>query len=990
MNMSDDRVTPPNVQELLADLITLTPEQREREIERLGLSPADRERLMSLMRQAPTVRAIPNEPHPLAKQLLGDQQPLPSQIGAYRIIGILGQGAMGIVYRAEQANPRREVALKVVGISFLSDELRRRFERRFEFEAQTLGRLNHPGIAQVYEAGVHPTEHGPKPFFAMELVTGMTLDEYVQTHNLKLREKLDLIIKLCDAVQYAHQQGVIHRDLKPGNILVTPDGQPKILDFGVARATDSDAKATMVQMDAGQLVGTLPYMSPEQTDGNPEEIDTRSDVYALGVIAYELLGGRLPHDLRGLTTVEATRRIREDEPSRLSSLDRAYRGDVETIVQMALEKDKTRRYETANALAADVKRYLHYEPISARPLNTLYYVGKFAARHKALVATLALTLVVLLAGVTGTSIGLVRAERNRKLAEQSGAEAREQADVASSVNKFLHDMLRAGNPDLSMGKPVLVTELLAMAEPNIGARFKQRPRVEIQLRRTIADTYGSLGKHAEGLAHAQSAFDSAQHHFGMDAEQTLECQSDLGVYLADNGRFDEACEQLRDVLERSARLQELDPKLTIHASTNLGIVLWRQGDYAESEQMLRTALRHAEHEYGPDAAEFADVLYGLGSCLHDAGRFSDSEAILRRALGIREKQLGRQHTDTMETLTSLAMVLQSLANWNEAESIYRRVLEFRRRVLGAAHPATYMAMHNLGSAIFQLGRVDEARALMTDALMGCRSTLGDDHPEAIRIQVNLATIDLKLGEHENAESQLRKAMDMAARHYGPSAPETLRIAHNLAGCLVARHHYVEAVPLLRELLQQCESTLKGDHPNTQKVVNLLAGALHMSGHLDEAETLFRRSLQTRRQQLGDIHPDTLNAIGNLVALLMDMTRYAEAEALVDEGLRGAGQGRIPVTQDIVFRLRMRQANLRKLQDDTAGTITLLVQLQSELQAAGAPSEMMKIVLTQLVRFCEATNRAEDTRRWKEQLQRLHEGRPATLDSPAPTTSTAPE
>jgi non-specific serine/threonine protein kinase/serine/threonine-protein kinase len=362
--------------------------------------------------------------------------PLPSQVGGYRILDVLGRGGMGVVYRAEQPSPRREVALKVIGVSFVNDQLL----RRFELEAQTLGRLKHPGIAQVYEADVHHTDHGAQPFFAMELVEGVPLDEYAQKHQLDTTAKLQLLIKLCDAMQYAHQQQVIHRDLKPANVLVTADGQPKILDFGVARATDSDVKTTTMHTDVGQLIGTLPYMSPEQAAGDRNEIDTRSDVYALGVIAYELLAGKLPHDLRGLATLEAARRIREDEPSRLSSLDRALRGDLETIVQKALEKDKTRRYATANALAADVKRFLNYEPITARPPSTWYHLKTFARRNKAVVVGTMFTIVALSVGIIVSSALYARANQRARILQlllATAAEGSPTLDVYGSRNNYL-------------------------------------------------------------------------------------------------------------------------------------------------------------------------------------------------------------------------------------------------------------------------------------------------------------------------------------------------------------------------------------------------------------------------------------------------------------------------------------------------------------------------------------------------------------------------
>src|SRR5262245_20596627 len=311
------------------------------------------------------------------------QQAPVGKVGGYTITRLIGEGGMGAVYEAEQDQPRRTVALKVIKAGFASPELLRRFAQ----ESQALGRLQHPGIAQIYDAGTADTGYGPQPYFAMEFIRGETLIEYVRKHRLNTNQRLEIMAKVCDAVHHAHQRGLIHRDLKPGNILVDETGQPKILDFGVARVTDSDAQATM-QTDVGQLVGTLAYMSPEQVLADPLELDTRSDVYALGVILYELLAGQLPYVI-SKKIHEVLHTIREEDPSRLSSINRSFRGDIETIAAKALEKDKARRYASAAELASDIERYLKDEPIAAQPPTTLYQVQKFTRRHKALVSGIA-------------------------------------------------------------------------------------------------------------------------------------------------------------------------------------------------------------------------------------------------------------------------------------------------------------------------------------------------------------------------------------------------------------------------------------------------------------------------------------------------------------------------------------------------------------------------------------------------------------------------
>ena len=468
---------------------------------------------------------------------------IPDRIGGYRVIARLGAGGMGVVYEAEQDNPRRTVALKVINAGVASASVL----RRFEYETQMLGRLQHPGIAQIFEAGTFDAGSGAQPYFAMELVEGTVITRYVDEQDLSTEARLTLLARVADAIHHAHQRGVIHRDLKPGNILVTPDGDPKVLDFGVARATDGDLHTTTLQTNLGQLIGTIPYMSPEQASGDPDALDTRSDVYALGVLGYELLAGRLPYDVREKMIHEAVRVIREDPPTPLSSIDRVLGGDVQTIIDKALEKDKTRRYASASDLAADIRRYLDHEPILARPASAWYQMQRFARRHSGLVSTAGAVLVLLVVGLVVSLTLLDRARdaereaseraeevtrqrdeirRQKDLAEAERAEARRQATIAATertearrqariaaaVNHFLNeDLLAQVSPDLAPRADVTMREVLDVAAGRLDGRFPDEPMVEAEVRRTIADVYLGLGLYdlgAEQLDRARELLDA--------------------------------------------------------------------------------------------------------------------------------------------------------------------------------------------------------------------------------------------------------------------------------------------------------------------------------------------------------------------------------------------------------------------------------------------------------------------------------------------------
>ena len=467
---------------------------------------------------------------------------LPSVIGRYKVIRLLGEGGMATVYEAEQDQPRRVVALKVIKFGLANSDA----VWRFQHECQALGRLQHPGIAQIYEARTAETSFGPQPYLAMELIRGLTLDRYAKTTRINLRQKLALLVRVCEAVQHAHQRGLIHRDLKPSNIVVDETGQPKVLDFGVARLADEDAPSTG-RTEYGRVVGTLSYMSPEQVLGDPLEVDTRSDVYSLGVILYELLAGRMPYEVSRRRVAESARVIREKEPAPLRLINRDCRGDIEIIVAKALEKDKTRRYSSAAEMASDIQRYLSEEPITARAPSASYQVLKFARRHRGLVAGTAAVFVALLAGVAASTFQAIRAnragqaalverdravqaellatrERNRSAAAEAQAvrernravvekqRADQEAATSKAISTFLqNDLLAQAGASTQAGtraKPdphLEVRTALDRAAARISGKFDQQPLVEASLRQTIGFTYQDLGLFGEAELQQQRA-----------------------------------------------------------------------------------------------------------------------------------------------------------------------------------------------------------------------------------------------------------------------------------------------------------------------------------------------------------------------------------------------------------------------------------------------------------------------------------------------------
>ena len=442
------------------------------------------------------------------------------RVGQYHIKRVLASGGMGTVYEATQEKPRRVVAIKLMKQGIASKSAL----RRFEYESQILARLRHPGIAQIYEAGTHRDDSGTVPYFAMEYIpNALSLTKYAKDKKLSTREKLDLFTQVCDAVHHGHQKGIIHRDLKPGNILVDSNGQVKVIDFGVARGTDSDMAVTTLQTDIGQLVGTLQYMSPEQCVADPHDIDTRSDVYALGVVLYELLAEKLPYKISSKQIFEGTRIIREQQPTNITTIDKTLKGDIETIIYKALEKDRERRYQSTIELSQDIRRYLGGEAVIARPPSIVYQLRIFARRNKAFFGAMAAVFVVLLGGVIVSSAMYLRSEENRLIAEV-------ETTKAQSTLEFMGGMFQSVDP--TEGGAVDIQSMLDEAARKIDAgAFAGQPEIEAWVRRTIGITYTGLLAFDEAEHHLNTALRINRRVLGEEHPETLQSGYYLGKLL---------------------------------------------------------------------------------------------------------------------------------------------------------------------------------------------------------------------------------------------------------------------------------------------------------------------------------------------------------------------------------------------------------------------------------------------------------------------------
>jgi len=795
---------------------------------------------------------------------------------------------------AEQTAPvRRRVALKLIKPGMDT----RQVVARFESERQALALMNHANIARVYDAGATDLGH---PYFVMEHVAGEPITTHCDTNRLGVAARLDLVLQVCDGVQHAHRKGILHRDLKPSNILVTLDGGRrtcKIIDFGVAKATDQRLTERTLFTHAGTMIGTPDYMSPEQADLTGLDVDTRTDVYSLGVLLYELLVGVLPFDsqaVRGASLDEVRRRIREDEPARPSvrmttlgqaaastaekrgapsrELRRQIKGDLDWIVMKALEKDRTRRYGSADDLAADLRRFLADEPVLASPPATAYRVRKFARRHRVGVAIGASVLGALVVGLSLALWGLVRA----RAAE---GQARADAAEAEAVSEFLVKLFETSDPRLSRGRPITAREILDQGSRRIATTLGDQPQLQARLMSTMGQVYMNLGSFADAVALIDQAVEIQRRALGDDHPETLSTLIKKAVLLARREPL-EAERLARDVLERSRRTVGPTAPSTMLACRLVGTSLHAAGRLAEAEPFLREALQ-GFRRLDPDDARTLSSMNALASLLLDLGRSEEAEPLYRDAVDGNRRVRGADHPSTLVAFNDLGTLLFLANKFVEAEAVFAETLAVQRRVLGDDHPDTLTALNNLGVTLARQGRLAEAEPLYLEALARRRRLLGDDDPETLFSIHNMGGLLHDQGKLEEAERYRREALDRRRRVLGSDHPETLEAMHNLARLRMERADLAEAELLLREAVAGRRRVLSDDHSDTLTSIGELGLVLHRLGQDREAETLLRESVAGFRSlgQPGSRLGIDLERLGILLAARRE---FEEAEPLLLE------------------------------------------------------------------------------------------------------------
>jgi tetratricopeptide (TPR) repeat protein len=838
--------------------------------------------------------------------------------GRYSLLEAVGAGGMGTVWKAEQTEPvRRTVALKLIKAGMDS----RSILSRFEAERQALALMDHPNIAKVLDGG---TTEGGRPFFVMEFVRGVPITRYCDDARLTIAQRLALFVPVCQAVQHAHTKGVIHRDLKPSNILVGAfDGHPvpKVIDFGLAKATNQPLTERTLPTAHGVILGTPLYMSPEQAEFNNADVDARTDVYALGAVLYELLTGTTPlerHRFHEAAWHELLRVIKEEEPPRPSArlsgsdalpslaaqrqlepvrLTRLVRGELDWIVMKCLEKDRSRRYETANGLARDVQRYLADESVEACPPSAGYLLGKFVRRNKGPMLAAAVILLLLVAGVVGTTAGLVRAEKRRAQVERG-------VEVLGSIFEDLDP--RAEEKE---GRPLraILGDRLDRAAADLDADAVGDPLVVANLQARLARTYLALGHPAEAKALFTKALATRRTRLGAGHPETLAVTSQQALALKDLGELDQAIALFEQVRDAQVRALGADDPATLATLNNLALAYWKAGRSGEAGSLLERVRDSRSRRLGPEHAQTLDAIDNLSGVYLSLGRGAESVALAHQVRDARVKKFGADHPDAIASLNNLAFRYQAVGKMRQALALFEEARDVIVPKLGADHPRTLIVLDNLARMYRAFGRTAEAIPLAEQVRDARVMHLGTYHPDTIHTLDNLALAYVAAGEPEKALPLFQQAaagLERLTFTHG----EAGRIVGDLCDCLERLGRSAEADLWKRKWLAAAKGKYGPESAAYAEELQDQGESLVRRGRYVDSEPILRECLAIRRKT----QPGAWKAYyaqSLLGGALMGQGRYAEAEPDLGQAYAGlkAREGQIP---PLLARHRVAEAGHR--------------------------------------------------------------------------------
>ncbi len=766
----------------------------------------------------------------------------PRRFGNFKLIRQLGVGGMGEVWLAEQDHPRRQVALKLIRGGLGSDDASRRFQR----EATLAGRAEHPAIARIYEAGNVTSEQGTVPYLAMEYVVGSGLREYINEQRPALRARLQLLAVIADAVHHAHVRGVVHRDLKPQNIMITPEGAPKVLDFGVARALEDATPGATRMTEHGQLVGTLAYMSPEQLDGDPLRVDARSDVYALGVIAYEVLSGRAAFRIGDSSVLEALRERARQRPDPLGRADPLLRGDIELIVMKALADEPDQRYQSALELADDLRRFLAAQPIRARAPTRAYLWSRFVRRNRLPLIASALVLGAIVAGaVVSVRYALSEAAARR--------EAELRTAKAEAVTGFLHDMLANADPAKARGRDLKLSEVLAGAARALSVSPPREPQVEAEVRAVLVEIFRNLGDYPSAQAQIAAAQQAARRGYGELSPEVLDLDRNEAAVLVDLEKVELAEQRLRTLRERASGAA-LTPELDLGMATLQARIEMVRGNFeaaltATDEALARSSLAPT---HPVRLAARANRLITLT----DLGRFDDAERETLALIDDKTAMLGAEHPEVLKLRGELAVVYDGQGKAAQAEALLREVLADESRIYGVDNVEPVATSINLVKQLIDRGALDEAEPMLDHAIAIQVKLFGEDH-ERVRLARNMrAVLFEERGAPERAVDEYQAIIDSYERTVGLDHPEALVARNNLAKLYLNSKKHPEAVAAYRAIVTDAEGKLGKEHFYTAIFLGNYGDALRQAGDAD-AVAVLEDALARCSAALGADHERTL-------------------------------------------------------------------------------------------------------------------------------------
>jgi serine/threonine protein kinase len=879
------------------------------------------------------------------------------KIGRYKLLQQIGEGGCGVVYMAEQEEPvRRRVALKVIKLGMDTKSI----IARFEAERQALALMDHPNIAKVLDAGA--TETG-RPYFVMELVRGIKITDYCDENNLSTSARLELFIQICQAIQHAHQKGIIHRDIKPSNILVSVnDGiaVPKVIDFGIAKATQGRLTDHTLFTAFEQFLGTPAYMSPEQAVMTSLDIDTRSDIYSLGVLLYELLTSQTPFDAKELLKAgldEIRRTIREQEPARPSTrlitmlgadltliakhrqsepptLIHLLRGDLDWIVMKALEKDRTRRYETANGLAMDIQRHMENEPVQARPPSAGYRLQKSWQRNKTAFAVATLIAAVLMAATAISAWQAVRANHQARralqaeaLAQQRLVESKANEALATqrladseAISKFLTEVFQSPDPARD-GRTITVAETLDAAARKLETDLANQPASRTKLQATLGSTYYALGLYPEAILLQEKVRDYCLATYGLEHTNTLKAMEDLAISYSSNRRLAEAIKLQEQVLALSRKVLGPEHPDTLRATRGLANSYDSDGRQAEALNLREQVLPLCRKVLGPENPETISALHNLAISYYSVGRRAEALKLREQVVSLNRKVLGPEHPNTIIAIIGLADSYVDAGRKDEALKLREEMLTLSRKVFGPEHPNTLAVMDNLAVSYYDVGRKDEALKLREEILTLSRKAHGPEHPDTLGAMNDVASYYGSLGHQAEALKLKEETLRLYQKVLGPEHLDTIIAMGNLAISYHDAGLLAEAIKIQEQVLALRGKVLGPEHPDTLIAMGNLASSYDDAGRLDEALKLREDALEISRKVLGPEHPDTLARI-NVLADAYDKTGHR------DEALKLREQA-LPLYRKI-------------LGTENPGTLSVMNDLADSYDNAGRPEESLKL------------------------------------------------